>query len=64
MHTVDADMVLVAKHRDLKTGRLERLGGGTVLHLGLGMFDRPAPIAIFLADLGGLRLPAPGYFPA
>src|SRR3546814_8758790 len=45
-------MVLVAEHRDGHIDRSGRLGIGAFLHLGLGVFDRPARIAILLSDLG------------
>jgi len=51
---MDADMVFIAKHRNGQIGRFCRLGIGTFPDLGLGIFDRPARITVFLPDLGGL----------
>jgi hypothetical protein len=50
---VDGDMVLVAEGRDreIDAGRALRA------RLGLGVFDRPARVAVLLAKLGGLARP-------
>src|SRR3546814_14398449 len=45
-------MVLVAEHRDGHIDRSGRLGIVAFLHLGLGVFDPPARIAILLPALG------------
>lgn len=62
MRPVDADVVVVAEHRDGKITRLERLRIGTLLHLGFGVLQAPARIAVLLTDLGRLFLPAPRDF--
>lgn len=49
MRPVDADMVLVAEHRDGQIDRLECLGVRAFLDLGLGVLDAPAGIAILFA---------------
>jgi len=48
---IDADMVFIAKHRNGQIDRFCRLGIGTFPDLGLGIFDRPARITVFLPDL-------------
>ncbi len=52
MSPVDADVVLVGDYWDPKVDRLEASGISPLLHLALGVFDRPASIAVLLPDLG------------
>src|SRR6201993_405654 len=54
MMTINRDMVLVA---ECWNGKID-LWHATLFRLGLGVFDRPACIAILLAQLRGLVLPA------
>src|SRR4051795_2676120 len=51
---IDADVALVAKHRDGEIGRRDRAVDGG---LGLGELNGPARVAILVAQLGGLGLP-------
>jgi hypothetical protein len=56
MGAVDADMVLVAKGEDRDIDALCSILGG----LGLGELDRPARVAVLLAQFGGLGFPVLG----
>ena len=56
MDTVDADMVLVAKGGDRDIDALCAVLGG----LGLRKLDRPARVAVLLAQFGGLGFPVLG----
>lgn len=58
---VDADMVLVAEHRDGEIDGFRGLGIGALADLGLAVLDRPARIAVLLSRLG--RLPLLGHAP-
>lgn len=58
MRPVDTDIVFIAEHRDGKINRLEALGISALVHLSLGIFDRPMSIAVLLPDLGRSLLPA------
>lgn len=58
---VDADMVLLAEHRDGEIDGLRCLGIGALADFGLAVLDRPARIAILLSRLGGF--PALGDAP-
>ena len=60
MSAIDTYVVLVPEHRDGEVDWLERLGVGAVLHLGFGVLNAPARIAVFLAELGRLVLPELG----
>ena len=57
---VDADMVLVAEHRDGDVDALRAVRR----RLGLGVFHRPARVAVLLRQLGGLRAQASGMRPS
>lgn len=54
MGPVDADMILIAEHRNGQIDRFCRLGVGAFPDLGLGIFDRPARIPVFLPGPGGV----------
>ena len=56
---VDADMILVAQHRDGEIDRIGRPGIGPLPDLGLPVLDRPAGIAVLLPHFG--RLPVFGH---
>lgn len=58
VRAVDADMVLVAEHRDGKIDRFERLGISAFPHLGLGVLHAPACISILLPDPRRFVFPA------
>src|SRR5271154_3440493 len=56
MGAVDADMVLVAESRDRQIDALRPVLG----RFGFRVFDRPARVAILLAQFGGVALPVLG----
>src|SRR5215831_11559423 len=53
MPSIDADVVLVAEGRDSQIDARPAL----FAWLGLGVFDRPARVAVLLAQLGGVVRP-------